>query len=100
MNIAISNILYNFLKTYDFYNNYSYTFDKYLPNLKFLDLAQNSFNYITETLSYEKINKNLSYLENLDYLNENELDKNKINKIFSLDINFRTNSITSIIIYR
>lgn len=75
INTSVASILFNYLRS----DNNKYMFNNYLPNVKFIDLMQHSFNHITDNVNYEKLAKSIYYLD----------ESNTKNTIFTADVNFR-----------
>lgn len=93
MNFSIAKILFNYLTSYKEDNNSNkYTFDYTYQNIKFIDIIQNSFNYIIEpNINTEEINR-LIHNHTHSLIGEKTSYEVGNNNVLSMDVNFSYNS--------
>jgi hypothetical protein len=90
INSSIARLIHFFLNNN---SKCSFSFEKLLPNIKFVDTFTQSFNFMTQSLNLDKTHKQLIYpLSSYKLKNLVNLEESK-KKILTADINFRLNSI-------
>lgn len=90
---SINNSISNNLMCYYLNHDFDFKFSLESPNIKFIDLYYNQFNYMIDNPNYERIKKHIIFDEKKDIINNNNL--NCSSNILTADVFFKSSSKTS-----